>query len=287
MSDLTIDNYLSYFSPNEINDICEPLFNSTEIDYFLYTKIYLDGTRIFLTTHNDFLKWSYGNKHFVSKQINSIQTGIHLTKDLPKFIPSSESSKINTQIIGAYNYFNINFIENGIDLIFKNCSEFYEVFEFASSINNRSLVDFYMNNLDILNHFALYFKDRAKKLIKIADKNKPGSKNNLRLSSKILDKNINRPRKNFYQATRIKSIPITSYNCDIYLSSREIECLAYLILGYSAKETAKIVSISPKTVEFYIDSSKQKLCCHSTSELIKKIFKFNIISYNYLATFIS
>lgn len=287
MNILNFDKYSSLFKVNEIADICKPLFDNTEIDYFLYLRIYLDGSRVFLSTHSDFIKWSYKNKYFVTNSIHSIQPGTHLIKSLPKYVPVSESNRIDAQIAGAYQYFNINFIESGIDLIFKNNSKFYEIFEFASSNNKKPLLDFYINNLDVLNHFALYFKDKAKKIIKLAGENRLGVKSKPVLLTGRNDKFIEPSKLNFYQATKLKTIPVGYHNKDIYLSGREIECLVYLIIGHSAKETAKILTVSPKTVEFYIDSAKQKLNCSTKSELIKKIIKLNVISHGYLCNFIN
>lgn len=52
------------------------------------------------------------------------------------------------------------------------------------------------------------------------------------------------------------------------LSQREIECLFFLIRGKSAKETARLLNISYRTVEHHIDHIKNKLNCRSKSELI-------------------
>jgi DNA-binding NarL/FixJ family response regulator len=39
---------------------------------------------------------------------------------------------------------------------------------------------------------------------------------------------------------------------------REVECLSYLSLGKSAKEIAKTLELSPRSVEFYLSNLKQK-----------------------------
>lgn len=66
------------------------------------------------------------------------------------------------------------------------------------------------------------------------------------------------------------------------LSSRESECLFFLIRGYTAKEIARRLNLSAKTIEYYIDQIKSKLSCLKKSELIEKAidigFIFNIPS---------
>lgn len=51
------------------------------------------------------------------------------------------------------------------------------------------------------------------------------------------------------------------------LSKRELECLHYLLMGKSAKETAASLKISHRTIESYIESMKNKLGCFSKSQL--------------------
>ena len=52
------------------------------------------------------------------------------------------------------------------------------------------------------------------------------------------------------------------------LTSRLSECLFFLIRGKSAKVIAKILSISPRTVEGYIEEIRHRLGCENKSELI-------------------
>ena len=51
------------------------------------------------------------------------------------------------------------------------------------------------------------------------------------------------------------------------LSQREKECLQLLLRGKAMKETASILHLSPRTVEHYIDSARDKLGCRYKNEL--------------------
>jgi DNA-binding CsgD family transcriptional regulator len=62
-------------------------------------------------------------------------------------------------------------------------------------------------------------------------------------------------------------IPCIAHNNEI-LSDRESLCVLHLCKGFTMKETAKIVGLSPKTVETYIDRAKQKFKCKNKAELI-------------------
>lgn len=59
-------------------------------------------------------------------------------------------------------------------------------------------------------------------------------------------------------------------------SKRETECLFYLLDGCTAKEIARAINLSPRTVENYIENMKDKLGCTTVSELIIKILQSDI-----------
>lgn len=54
------------------------------------------------------------------------------------------------------------------------------------------------------------------------------------------------------------------------LSNRQLECLFFLIRGKSDKEIAKILHLSPRTVESYINEIKLKMNCLTRSQATEK-----------------
>lgn len=54
------------------------------------------------------------------------------------------------------------------------------------------------------------------------------------------------------------------------VTKRQFECLVFLVQGMTMKEIGKKLSLSPKTVEHYIEAMKITLQCNSRIELIKK-----------------
>jgi len=55
---------------------------------------------------------------------------------------------------------------------------------------------------------------------------------------------------------------------NIHFSKREAECMSYLLRGKSTRGIAKILGLSPRTVEYYIRIMKKKLNCRTKFELI-------------------
>ncbi|HAT8894439.1 TPA: helix-turn-helix transcriptional regulator [Legionella pneumophila] len=64
------------------------------------------------------------------------------------------------------------------------------------------------------------------------------------------------------------SIELPQSNIIQVLTSREYEVLSILSEGYTDKQTAKKLGISPRTVEAHINNSKQKLGVKTRAELI-------------------
>jgi len=61
-------------------------------------------------------------------------------------------------------------------------------------------------------------------------------------------------------------------------SVRELEVLFYLLRGKTAKEMAKILGISFRTVEFHVNSIKNKMQCNTKNAVIEKAINSGLIN---------
>lgn len=90
------------------------------------------------------------------------------------------------------------------------------------------------------------------------------------------------PGKLFGESLNIKSpqyYTIGGQYGDYHLSRRETDTLFYVIRGYTAKEIAQKLGLSPKTIEYHIEQLKNKLNCNKKSELVEKSIDLGFI-YN-------
>jgi DNA-binding CsgD family transcriptional regulator len=62
------------------------------------------------------------------------------------------------------------------------------------------------------------------------------------------------------------------------LSDRQLECLFFLLRGKSDKNTAKILHLSPRTVESYIQEIKFKMQCLTREQIIEKSFREGLLN---------
>lgn len=75
------------------------------------------------------------------------------------------------------------------------------------------------------------------------------------------------------QCNNLKRYYLVEDDDEIYLTTREVECSYCLIYGYTAKQMAKAMKISPRTVENYIYNLKSKFKTDSRAGLIGKLLR--------------
>jgi DNA-binding CsgD family transcriptional regulator len=69
-------------------------------------------------------------------------------------------------------------------------------------------------------------------------------------------------------------IPEKAENYSNTLTNKEIECAYWLKKGLTAKEIAREMEISYRTVDKYVHLLKNKLHCRNKSHLISKLIHF-------------
>ncbi|WP_229955703.1 response regulator transcription factor [Parasphingorhabdus litoris] len=63
------------------------------------------------------------------------------------------------------------------------------------------------------------------------------------------------------------------------LTAREMEILEYIILGLSAKEVARHVEISPRTVERHVESARLKLRARNRAHMVACAVKAGFLKF--------
>lgn len=65
---------------------------------------------------------------------------------------------------------------------------------------------------------------------------------------------------------------IDELHSSLILSHRELECINFLAKGFTAKEIARELNLSYRTIESHLESARNKLGCYNGLELIAKCF---------------
>ena len=228
-------NHLTFASGNDIVEICKPL-NRFGITSFNYVRTYDDGSQVNLANVPNWLEYFYENDFYhigaFERHPSKYQSGYALW-------PQLSGQKV---FFDARTYFNI---DNGITIIERqldSCDFYY----FGTTINNVAIVNFYLNNVDLLKRFILYFKDRASSIIKRANQDRIILPNHFE-QHESPDNNetyvLESFKKEFLQETSIKTLRLTGELEGELLTNKQLGCIIHLMEGKTAKEIAKILGL--------------------------------------------
>ena len=81
-------------------------------------------------------------------------------------------------------------------------------------------------------------------------------------NNQATSKNIHMPPRN------LKKYPLYAQKNHPYLTEREAQCAAFLMVDCTLKEIGACLNLSPRTIEFYVNNMKQKLNCLNRQHLI-------------------
>lgn len=264
-----LQQFIHFTSGQNIIDICKPLEERFNINYYLYVRDYKDGRRIWFTTNGKWTEYFYQHELYqVSAFENSFipyKPGYYLWSTLP-----------GQKVFNIAREFNI---DHGMTIVTDH-QDYYEFFHFATTPENNAAVNFYMNHMDILQKFMGYFVDKAKDIIKKADKMivdvphptivETAAQNTIELDYPVND---------FLSSIDNGKYCLKNLTEEIHITKREADCLTWFLKGKTMEEIALLENISKRTVETYTDQIKRKLNCHKPIQLGYKLANLGFL-YN-------
>ena len=249
----------------EIDQICAPLKEGFGITSLVYVKNYYDGSEIRLTNQpqwvDHFYTKEYYKKSLLDAHPSKFQTGFTLLRDL----------KHHDIILQDAFEFNI---AHGITLTIKN-EDSVEFFFLCTERDNDRIIPLFLNNMDLLERFTVYFKERAQRLIFQAEKNKLTLDKNYEYdipedeTAFIFAKN-GMDREGFLSEVVAKELVLDK---NLIFTKREIDVIQCLVQGKTAKEAGQFLFVSPRTIETHINHIKDKLSVRTRSALIGRLLE--------------
>lgn len=241
---------------NIVETICEPLLKNFGITNFGYVKIFKDGTMLRISADRE---WTV--KYFDSQYYNDDDF-----YDFSNMSPNSSRIKIYTNKPegGVYSALYDHNIWN-IYTKYERNEDTAEVWFFATDRENTGMINFYINHADILASFMQYFKEKAAHLLTIKNRE-------ILIATELKIHNTNTAEEQQFINEFTKKIKHSRVPVMCGFTPREIECVQHVITGKSAKETAQLLNLSPRTVEQHLSNIKRKAGCKKTSQLLKMIF---------------
>lgn len=240
-----IKNHPSLVYAEDLKDICKPL-RHLGINYF--SQVIIDDKNRFssLGMQPEFVKIYYEKQYYnldihrsrVSQQAN------YIFWDMIQREPNWE------EYYADFNGFSLG---HSFTIIhqFEACQHYYH---FSADLRNDNINNIYLQNLDFLKKFILYFNE---KINSHRDLKKAHDIKSMMQGKKETegDNNINLNVDRIY------------FSHDNYLTLREFECLQWLTSGKTMEEIALHLSISLRTMKGHIENIKRKLNCTNLFQL--------------------
>jgi DNA-binding CsgD family transcriptional regulator len=256
----------------QIRAICEPLFQSTDIHYFHYIKVYKTGLALALCSDEAPLHYCVDNNLCPTLECWDHSQRMLIWSDKLHGICAFEPMRNNEVSAALKEKFNLDYVLN---LVQKH-EDYYEFFGFGTHKDNAAMMEFYLCEINKLNEFRYYFIERAETLIEEYDV----EANWLQLylpQAKIASATM---QQIFPHSLEVNLSPkkfiLSGEHEGISLSKREVDTLRLLARGKTMKEVAKILAISPRTIEKHLNSAKAKLNCNSKTELCTTFLRLGI-----------
>lgn len=276
MSTAIVRNNISAFDYNRqsmdpLSKICLPLQQYLGIKFFRYMRIYANGHYLSLGTNLNYMQYYLENIAKLGSVFLSLVTQAPNTDYECLLWPENTQSFLfkNDNVFSALYHHDV---WNGITFA-KKSKKYVETWAFAGSKQDCHLIKFYINNIQVLRHFIQYFNEKASALIDCKDLKKLASfKSSIPLFQRSPVTPTCQRLQNFLANTsfgvRRKSLGNIHRCSSIDITKREQDCLSLIIKGRTTKEIARYLDISPRTVEYYINSLKNKIGCQYKTEIL-------------------
>ncbi len=261
---IDLNQHFSITSAKQISAITAPLVQHFGIKHFRYLKLYQDKSRVLLSDFPDCTRFvyedgTYQKMWFDGEFTDGLTPGCHLWAVLRGDEKSPFEHEIN-KTLGLYHGMTfVNAVNN-----------YWEIYTFDS--DNLGI---YQIDKQIFTHFITYFKEQAANLIVRGESERitvPNS-DKIEIFPHANKNNI----LNFLKNTRIKRYYLSGKYRDVYLTSKEAQCIYWLIEGKSADEIAMIEGNSIKTINRHLENVRIKLNCYKQTQLVKIILESGIM----------
>lgn len=270
-----INQFLSDLSKhsNAVKQTCLPL-RHLGVTCFYYVSIKKNGDHILLTDCPHIDEYYYQEKIYLKDPYVR-----HPDNFQPGFFFFENNQEFDESLIHTVERFRISPL---VGLCKKQEDGGVEFFGFwGESQRTSAFENIYLNYTTLLKTFASYFKEECSTIIQ---KNTvPCLSLRELIGPDLFDAKITSQANEKEKLLR-KVLIEMGFATDVAmaekLSSRERECLTFLVQGKSSKEIASLLNLSPRTIEHYFEHIKNKLNFQYKNELFSfadRLIKFGLI----------
>ena len=254
-------NY-SLDSKEKLSSISEVFLTPFGLTTFGYKRVYDDGHYMFLSTNEQWTQYHYQNIHdhgtFFQTAMNNT-----CTQDFYRVVWPANT---NDHFLQSLNHFGM---WHGINF-YKKGQGYLELWTFSTSVDKENIHQNYINTLKYFEEFIAYFNNRAQEIINVKDSSRLAKFKdtvNFGTNDILLNNSTTYQFLNICDKMKIDKLIIKGLTESVSLTKRETDCGKLLSAGRGTKEIANALDLSPRTVEFYINSIKEKTGLHSRAQI--------------------
>jgi DNA-binding CsgD family transcriptional regulator len=267
-----------------IKDMCQPLFEKSGINNFVYIEIDENGDYLYLNSSSCY--YEQINNHelldvFPGKLINKyFCLGNHLSILREGFIKELFDGELDN-INSFFNMENFLFKTN---VIKRNNESFIQMVRFGGDAKNNLLNNYYLNSPDNLSKFISNFTCRMQKYLENTDRLTVNVSNKSDLLQRI--KKINQSMESNYdeQSIFVKFSSEKPYEKSVMVevAPKEQLIISLTLKGMTAKDIGRELHFSSKTIEKYFSILKEKFECKSKLHLLGRLHEAGVLKVIYL-----
>lgn len=242
-----------YSSAEKVFNICKPFFSKDTFSFFDYGRVTKQGEFYGLTVNADSFKIFFELQYQILQPFNNYR----LQENKFYYFFHMPASLDTDYAYSLRQVYKITGSDHGFSIVRKQ-KDFFDAFFFSSPLPHHHAINFYLNQLPRLKDFLEYFQNKAARLIHISAENK------IILPDKMLPQ--------IWNNTHYEEIVTQKSFADekkIKLTKREQEVLMYFCKGYTIKELASLLNLSPRTIEMHLKNLKDKFQIKKKSVLIR------------------
>lgn len=232
---------------NKIQVICQPFFKQHGFNYFQYLRCYQDGSYSLLLNRTDLFEHAISQTNepiiysaFEESHNKLLSYWFFWEDSLPEKPVAIARDKCG--------------LHHGITFV-RRSKNYYDMIAFALPENNQNANAFYLTKFKAMEHFIQSFEQQHTNLIHDV------TRKSVQLTKPYQDVNC---RKICLKSRRFE---IQGPHSRFYVTTQEIACLRLLTQGLSYKSVARVLQLSPRTVETYLNRVKHRAQLQSTKEL--------------------
>lgn len=231
---------------SDIQAIAAPL-KAIGINYFSWGRHYHDGGRSFLCNAPENIENYYANSLYRVGNTEAHPASYHSQIVLWSTLPNQS----------VFDFIKTRGVSDGIFII-EPKQDYCEFTAFGLQKDAGISANIFLTYIEYLKKYKEHFKDKAKNMIKKSELNKiylPYHGNQLQ------------------QTNSCDPLSFLNESGNTKLSPRQLSCARFILEGKTINEIALILSLSPRTIETYINNLKIKLNCQNKVDLIMKLIK--------------